>query len=325
MQGGVSASLATVTKTATTTATSIATDTIVKTPYRTSTVIVSSAVKYTMTHLRAIIPPSLLKNVTAAYNIVDKQNAATETYAIKWALGLALTTGAALAWHIRKTPPPPAPPGVDRLRWKAIKYHVHNWLHEKLRSNAGLRKELEDAKKELSEGARSVQDGTLQQTIDFNRMPDEATSLYGELKAEKGKAIELQQALKVEKDSAMKLQHQLQKTTEELGRSIVRVREARRHTVESGVYRKESDDTGATVASLGEQLDAALQEAFKAKTKAASMDQELQVAQNEQNHANSELAYMTTQRQVAEQETSQFKTKLAAKKGRASGGASRDQ
>jgi hypothetical protein len=104
MQGGVSASLATVTKTATTTATSIATDTIVKTPYRTSTVIVSSAVKYTMTHLRAIIPPSLLKNVTAAYNIVDKQNAATETYAIKWALGLALTTGAALAWHIRKTP-----------------------------------------------------------------------------------------------------------------------------------------------------------------------------------------------------------------------------
>ncbi|CAG5152579.1 uncharacterized protein ALTATR162_LOCUS2830 [Alternaria atra] len=298
MQGGVSTSFATVTKT----------DTIVKMPYRTSTVTVSSTVKYTTTHLRAIVPPSLLKNVTAAYNIVDKQNAATETYAIKWALGLALTTGAALAWHIRKTPSPPAPPGVDRLRWEAIKYHVHNWLYEKLRSNAGLRKELEDAKKKLedyetlqeartdhscqteklSEGARSVQDGTLQQTIDFNRMPGEATSLYGELKAEKEKATELQQALKVEKDSAMKLQHRLQKTTEELGRSIVRVREARRHTVESGVHRKESDDTGATVASLREQLDAALQEAFKAKAKAASMDQELQVAQNEQNHVSDE-------------------------------------
>jgi hypothetical protein len=204
----VSTKFATIANTATTTATTTATDTIIKTAYMTSLVTNSATTKYTATHLHVVAPPSLLENTTAAYTIVNKKDAGAELYAVKWALGVALTTGAAIAWHIRHTPPPPAPPGIDRLRWKTIRHRVHVWLHKKLRSDNGLRRELEDARKKLEEyetsrGARigcasqteglsgeakPVQGGMLQQTMDSNSISDEATFLRKELETEKNRA-----------------------------------------------------------------------------------------------------------------------------------------
>jgi hypothetical protein len=326
---GISTSFATVTQTATTTAA----DTIVKTAYTTSTTTVSAAAKCTATHLRAIVPPSLLNNAIATYTIVDEQTAAAETYAIKYALAAALTTGAALAWYIRRTPPPPAPPGVDRQRWKAIKHHVHNWLHEKLRSNVSLRRELDDARKklgehetrrearidhasqteELSEEAQAVQDGSLQQTMDFNSMSEEATLLRRELM--------------VEKDKTTKLHQQLKETTQALKSSIARVQEVRERTSGSGIQNRESDDAEATVVllqaqlqaskkeaiSLNERLRAANRSAFDVESDLASKDKDLRVARREQDQANAVLANITTQSQVAEQEATQLKIQLGLK------------
>ncbi|KAG9194966.1 hypothetical protein G6011_00086 [Alternaria panax] len=300
--------------------------TVTKTAYATSMITVPTAAKYTATKLGAIVPPSLLKNATAAYNVVDKSNDAAKTYAIKYALAAALTAGATLAWHIRRTALPPAPPGIDRSKWLALKHCVHVWLHKKLRSDDGLRRELEHARRQLekyeilkrvdadhagqtdlSGEAQPVQDGGLQPTMDFNSMPDEATSLRQELEVEKDNTTRLQQELTVAKGNATVLQQALQNTMEELGRSnIARKREAQERAAESEIHRRESDDAEAAIAWLQKQLKAAQKEAKQTKTRPASREEKFRVAQA----ADQEAFHLKTQLDFSKEELDLAQTEI---------------
>ncbi|KAL1796088.1 hypothetical protein ACET3X_006312 [Alternaria dauci] len=122
-----------------------------KTTYTTSALTAPAASRYMTTHFDAIVSPSLLRNVVTAYNAVDRNDVVARTYAVKYALAAAITAGATLAWHVRRRSLPPAVSGIDRSRWLALKHRVHVWLHRKLRSDDGLRREVEDAKRKLEE------------------------------------------------------------------------------------------------------------------------------------------------------------------------------
>ena len=113
---GLSTNYATVTRTATVTAT----NTIKETAYKTSKVTASVVTNYTAAQLDAIVSPSLFKNATATYTVMDKADTATEHRALKYALYLLLTASATVGvtkiWKAVRNPPLPAPQGVDRFK-----------------------------------------------------------------------------------------------------------------------------------------------------------------------------------------------------------------
>ncbi|KAI2485229.1 hypothetical protein Ptr902_04169 [Pyrenophora tritici-repentis] len=110
-----------------------------------------SAGRFATPSLRSIVPPTLLKNATAAYTAVHKSNIAVDLSAINWALGMTITAsiGAAVVAHARRTPSVPL--GMDAMRWRKLLHNIHSWLHQKLKSNASLRRELEDARRAVLE------------------------------------------------------------------------------------------------------------------------------------------------------------------------------
>jgi hypothetical protein len=278
---GVSTSFATVTKTATTTATVTATNTIRKTAYTTSTVTATASPKYTATQLSAIVPPSLLKNATAAYTIVNKAEAATEHYALKCILGLALTAGTALVWQAGRTPPLPAPHGVDRPKWKAIKYRVHSWLHEKFRSSASLRQELEAAKKKLREH-ETMQRTKADHASQTDTLPVVLQAVQTEASQQETGAdhvldgpAPLREEPTETQELVNKLHHALKETTNELRRSNFRVQELQAASKE---VEKVADPQ---VAALKTELEAARQETQEANAKVLSLKNRLEVANEE--------------------------------------------
>ncbi|PZD36146.1 TPR-MLP1-2 multi-domain protein [Pyrenophora tritici-repentis] len=114
-----------------------------------------SAGRFATPSFRSIVPPTLLKNATAAYTAVHKSNIAVDLSAINWALGMTITAsiGAAVVAHARRTPSVPL--GMDAMRWRKLLHNIHSWLHQKLKSNASLRRELEDARRALEASASS--------------------------------------------------------------------------------------------------------------------------------------------------------------------------
>jgi hypothetical protein len=287
---GVSTSFATVTKTATTTATVTATNTIRKTAYTTSTVTATAAAKYTATQLSAIVPLSLLKNATAAYTIVNKAEAATEHYALKCILGLALTAGAALVWQAGRTPPLLAPHGVDRLRWKAIKYRVHSWLHEKFRSSASLRQELEAAKKKLREH-ETMQRTEADHASQTDTLPVVSQAVQTEAPQQEtgtdhvldGPAPLREEPTETQ-ELVNKLHRALKETTNELRCSNFRVKELQAASKE---VEKVADPQ---VVALKGELEAAQQATQEANAKVLSLKNRMEAANEEIKSAGSGLA-----------------------------------
>ncbi|RMZ67263.1 hypothetical protein GMOD_00001162 [Pyrenophora seminiperda CCB06] len=104
--------------------------------------------------LRSIVPSTLLKNATAAYTTVRKSNVAADLSAMNWALGMTIATGLGVAIVRNAHRTPPIPTGLDASRWRKLLHSIRSWLHQKLKSNCNLRRELEDARRAVQEEER---------------------------------------------------------------------------------------------------------------------------------------------------------------------------
>ncbi|KAI4908696.1 hypothetical protein J4E90_008428 [Alternaria incomplexa] len=232
----------------------------------------------------AVISPTLFKIVSAGYTIMDKANSALEYRALEYALYSAMTVRGTVSvmriWKGARTPP-----GVDRYTWKAITWRVHNWLQINLKTNAGLRKELEDARKqqkeyEMKEKARSDQ---ARRTTQVDEVPDFATPAREEPTQTSEVVRKLQEALK--------------DTTDRLRVSNARVKELQQSTSKpahpsrmSTSSHNSSTPKRDALEDMGHQLRAARQEAVDAKMEAASKDEQLRLVREEADGAKAKFA-----------------------------------
>ncbi|CAA9963814.1 Myosin tail 1 multi-domain protein [Pyrenophora teres f. maculata] len=161
--------------------------------------------------LRSIVPPALLRNATAAYTAVRKSDVAADLSAINWALKMIITAGigVAVVAHARKTPP--VPPGLDAMRWRKLLHNVHSWLHQKLKSDASLRRELEDARRVVLERENQPELVPLQSVLtedqvdDFNDSQVNAVHLHEQLYQAQTEAATLRQQLEASASSQNEL------------------------------------------------------------------------------------------------------------------------
>ncbi|KAI4608340.1 hypothetical protein J4E83_009142 [Alternaria metachromatica] len=234
--------------------------------------------------MAAFVPPTLFKLVSAGYTIMNKANSALEYRALEYALYSAMTVRGTVSvmriWKGTRTPP-----GVDRNTWKAITWRVINWLHIKLKTNVGLRKELEEAKKqqreyEMKEKASSDR---ARRTTHIDEVPDFATPMC----EEPTQTPEL----------VRKLQEALKDTTERLERSNALVKELQQSTSKSAqpsrmstLSHNSSTPKRDALEDMGHQLRAARQEAVDAKMEADSKDEQLRLVQNEADVAKAKVA-----------------------------------
>ncbi|KAI4682881.1 hypothetical protein J4E81_009505 [Alternaria sp. BMP 2799] len=177
------------------------------------------------------------------------------------------------------------PPGVDRYTWKATTWRVHNWLQITLKTNAGLRKELEVAKKqqkeyEMKEKARS---DLARRTTHVDEIPDFATPA----REEPTQTPEV----------VRKLQEALTDTTERLKRSNAQVKALQQSTSKpahpsrmSNSSHNSSTPKRDALEDMGHQLRAARQEAVDAKMEAASNDEQLLLVREEADGAKAKVA-----------------------------------
>lgn len=232
----------------------------------------------------AFVSPTLFKLVSAGYTIMNKANSALEYRALRYALYAAMTCRGTVSvmriWKGARTPP-----GVDRYTWKAITWRVHNWLQITLKTNAGLRKELEDARKqqkehEMKEKARSDR---ARRTTQVDSVPDFATPVREEPTQTPEVVRKLQEALK--------------DTTERLKRSNALVKELQQSTSKpahpsrmSTSSHNSSTPKRDALEDMGHQLRAARQEAVDAKMEAASKDEQLLLVREEADGAKAKVA-----------------------------------
>lgn len=275
---GVRASLAT------TTATSTAAATIMNTAYTTSVVTAPATARYMTTHFDAIFSPSLLRNVVTAYNAVDRDGVVARTYAVRYALAAAITAGATLAWHVRRRSLPPAVSGIDRSRWLALKHRVHVWLYGKLRSDDGLRREVEDAKRKLEEyGTRRTGeiDHEVQTEIDLKEVQATTQLASGE-KGPHAAQAEIE-ALKHEAFSLDKKLQYAQQEAKEAKKEVVSMKKKldqanqNTRTAEQGLeaVSKLLRDVHAEIATLTLQLEASREDEEKATRDISLLEREL--------------------------------------------------
>ena len=261
-----------------------ATNTIKKAANTTSTVTAPATSNNTAAKMDAIVSPTLFKIVSAGYTIMNKANSALEYRALEYALYSVMTVrGTVSVMRIWKGAR--APPGVDRYTWKAITWRVHNWLQINLKTNAGLRKELEDARKqqkeyEMKEKARSDQ---ARRTTQVDEVPDFATPAREEPTQTSEVVRKLQEALK--------------DTTDRLRVSNARVKELQQSTSKpahpsrmSTSSHNSSTPKRDALEDMGHQLRAARQEAVDAKMEAASKDEQLRLVREEADGAKAKFA-----------------------------------
>ncbi|KAI4679341.1 uncharacterized protein J4E84_008369 [Alternaria hordeiaustralica] len=267
-----------------------ATNTIKKTTNKTSTVTASATSNNTAAKMDAIVSPTLFKLVSAGYTIMNKANSALEYRALEYALYSAMTIRGTVSvmriWKGARTPP-----GVDHNTWKAITWRVINWLHIKLKTNVGLRKELEVAKKqqkehEMEEKARS--DRT-RRTTQVDEVPDFATPAREEPTATPEVVRKLREALK--------------ETSDQLKRSNALVKELQQSTSKPAHQSRMSTSSHNSstpkrdaLEDMGHQLRAARQEAVDAKMEAASKDEQLRLVREEADGAKAKVASLLASR-----------------------------
>ncbi|KAI4638286.1 hypothetical protein J4E93_010285 [Alternaria ventricosa] len=281
---GVSTNFATVARTAAATAAVTATNTTKKTTNTRSTVTASVTSNNTAAKMDAIVSPTLFRIVSAGYTIMNKANSALEYRALEYALYSFMTVRGTVSvmriWKGAGTPP-----GVDRSTWKAITWRVLNWLHIMLKTNVGLRKELEVAKKqqkeyETKEKARSDR---ARRTTQVDEIPDFATPVREEPTQTPEVVRKLQEALK--------------DTTERLKRSNALVKELQQSASKpahpsrmSTSSHNSSTPKRDALEDMGHQLRAARQEAVDAKMEAASKDEQLLLVREEADGAKAKVA-----------------------------------
>ncbi|KAI4958875.1 hypothetical protein J4E86_004485 [Alternaria arbusti] len=199
----------------------------------------------------AFVSPTLFKLVSAGYTIMNKANSALEYRALRYALYAAMTCRGTIT----------------------------------LKTNAGLRKELEDARKqqkehEMKEKARSDR---ARRTTQVDSVPDFATPVREEPTQTPEVVRKLQEALK--------------DTTERLKRSNALVKELQQSTSKpahpsrmSTSSHNSSTPKRDALEDMGHQLRAARQEAVDAKMEAASKDEQLWLVREEADGAKAEVA-----------------------------------
>ena len=161
--------------------------------------------------LRSIVPPALLRNVTATYSAARKLNVATDLSAINWALSatIAAELGVPVVCHARRTPP--TPPSLDASRWRKLLHNVHSWLHQTLKSNDNLHRELKNARRLVLERKRQPDPVTPQPTMtqdegdDFNDARVSAIHLREELSQAQTEIVSLRQQLEASAGSRNEL------------------------------------------------------------------------------------------------------------------------
>ncbi|KAI4706463.1 hypothetical protein J4E89_008881 [Alternaria sp. Ai002NY15] len=234
--------------------------------------------------MNSIVSPTLFRIVSAGYTIMNKANSALEYRALEYALYSAMTVRGTVSvmriWKGARTPP-----GVDHNTWKAITWRVINWLHIKLKTNVGLRKELEVAKKQQkeSEMREKASSDRARRTTQVDEVPDFATPVREEPTQTPEVVRKLQEALK--------------DTTERLKRSNALVKELQQSTSKpahpsrmSTSSLNSSTPKRDALEDMGHQLRAARQKAVDAKMEAASKDEQLRLLQEEADGAKAKVA-----------------------------------
>ncbi|KAI4604945.1 hypothetical protein J4E80_010776 [Alternaria sp. BMP 0032] len=281
---GVSTNLTTVARTAAATAAVTATNTIKKNAYTTPTVSASAPSNNTAAKMDAIVSPTLFKLVSAGYTIMNKANSALEYRALEYALYSYMTVRGTVSvmriWKGARTPP-----GVDRDTWRAITWRAYNWLQITLRTNAGLRKELEVAKKQQkeSEMREKASSDQARRTTQVDEVPDFATPV----REEPTQTPEV----------VRRLQEALRDTTERLERSNAQVKRLQQSTSKpahpsrmSTSSHNSSTPKRDALEDMGHQLRAARQEAVDAKMEAESKDEQLRLVREEADGAKAKVA-----------------------------------
>ncbi|KAI4912129.1 uncharacterized protein J4E92_010174 [Alternaria infectoria] len=199
----------------------------------------------------SIVSPTLFKIVSVGYTIMNKANSALEYRALRYALYSYMTLRGTIT----------------------------------LKTNAGLRKELEVAKKqqkeyEMKEKARSDR---ARRTTEADEIPDFATPVREEPTQTSEVVRKLQEALK--------------DTTERLKRSNAQVKALQQSTSKpahpsrmSTSSHNSSTPKRDALEDMGHQLRAARQEAVDAKMEAASKDEQLRLVREEADGAKAKVA-----------------------------------
>ncbi|KAI4914482.1 hypothetical protein J4E85_010545 [Alternaria conjuncta] len=234
--------------------------------------------------MNSIVSPTLFRIVSAGYTIMNKANSALEYRALEYALYSVMTVRGTVSvmriWKGARTPP-----GVDHNTWKAITWRVINWLHIKLKTNVGLRKELEVAKKQQkeSEMREKASSDRARQTTQVDEVPDFATPVREEPTQTPEVVRKLQEALK--------------ETSDQLKHSNAQVKELQQSTSKpahpsrmSTSSHNSSTPKRDALEDMGHQLRAARQEAVDAKMEAVSKDEKFRLVQEEADGAKAKVA-----------------------------------
>ncbi|KAI4671092.1 uncharacterized protein J4E88_009490 [Alternaria novae-zelandiae] len=238
--------------------------------------------------MNSIVSPTLFRIVSAGYTIMNKANSALEYRALEYALYSVMT-----------------------VRGTAITWRVINWLHIKLKTNVGLRKELEVAKKQQkeSEMREKASSDRARQTTQVDEVPDFATPVREEPTQTPEVVRKLQEALK--------------ETSDQLKRSNAQVKELQQSTSKpahpsrmSNSSHNSSTPKRDALEDMGHQLRAARQEAVDAKMEASSKDEQLRLVQEVADGAEAKVASLMASHgqepQAVEAQVASLKAELEA-------------